>query len=163
MAVPTNGNPLNEPIRRGAAFVTPPNGNPLQQALVSIEQQYAQYRDFRRALINGLNQTKEWEKIGNNNDPLGQNGNPLILDIYGDRLNNKTHLSIYKNDQNGSIELNSTWRYGEEVYLYIGGDGAELTVERFILSGITLESHCDTNPPSESPSEAPTASQNSRI
>ena len=133
---------MNEPVRIGAAFVTPPNGNPLHQATVSVEQQFTQHQDFRRSLIKGLNQTKEWERLARTGDALGEDSNQLILDIYGDRVNNKTYLDIYKNGRNVSIEIGSTWEYNEEVFLYFGSDGA-IGIESFQLSGITKESHCD--------------------
>ena len=44
--------------RKGAAFLTPPNGKPLHQATISLEHQYAQDLNFRRSLIKGLNQTR---------------------------------------------------------------------------------------------------------
>ena len=132
-----------------------------------MEQRYEQNGNFRGSLITGLNQTKEWQKMADDNgqtNPLGLNSNQLILDINGDRLNNKTYLLIQKNGLQVSIELTSTWGYGQQVFVYMSVDGS---TESFQLYDITTESSCDTNPPttspsnqpSESPSEAPTATQ----
>ena len=97
---------------------------------------------------------------------FSKNGTQLILDIRGDRREDKTYLSMYKNGENASIEMGSTWGFGDEVFLYMGLDG--IHDEIFILSGIKSDDQCswtprpttpeptlDTAPPTWQPSAEP--------
>ena len=118
----------------------------MQQANISLEHQYSQNTDFRQALIKGSDTTIEWEMIAdyeNWNNPFAQNSDQLILDICGDRVNNRTYLLMIKNDREVAIHLNSTWGYDEEVFLYLDNDN-EGVMETFELSGILSENHCVT-------------------
>ena len=139
-----------ETKRRGSLFVTPAAGSPLQPALSSLEGQFG--RNWRSSLIQGTVQTDEWEVLRdcseyNNNckdDPMAQNTSPIIMEIKGDRINNRTELKITKNGVDSSIVINSTWGLGLDVFVYFGIDSMEQ--EKFTLSRIHQNDICSWTP-----------------
>eukprot|EP01083_Nonionella_stella_P175152 609096_1 len=163
-------------------FITPQTGAPLQQSMVSLEQQYARSDDFRDSLIlldvdstdtdyHWTEQTKQWEVLVDapRTDPWVQNVSPLILDIRADRWKEETYLTIEKNGQSASITMGSTWDFDGEVFLYMGLDA--IHEEIFELNGITTDDQCswtarpttavptqDTTSPTQKPSLSPTDS-----
>eukprot|EP01083_Nonionella_stella_P082479 227650_1 len=122
--------------------VVPAPGKDLITATTTLEQQYATDTDYRKSIIPSKD-PEEWYIIYDCCDkPMSNNADQLILRLFGDRVNDLTHLTVTKNGESVQAQFTSTWDYRSTVYLYMGMDAAVGQKEIFEISGIQRTDEC---------------------
>jgi len=148
--------------------VVPPSGSPLLDATTTLEEQYTTDTDFRRSLVPSKD-AWEWEHLVDYDSPMyggpiAQNTDLLTLEIFGDRVTDRSQLVILKNGLNVSMQMTSTWslRVSERMFLFMGMDAAVGQQEIFELSRIDSIDECTVvtipTPPTTQPSRSPSVS-----
>ena len=146
------------PTIKGSLFVYPYSGLPLAIAPTGLETQYATDDDPRHSLVGeGEDPPLVWEKLLANHDPLfAYNYSPLKIELFGDRVNGITTVTLIKAGKAMEFSYSSTWNSDDEqIYLYMGFDA--IHAEVFQLSGIERDDFCNAPKPSGEPTPAPTA------